>query len=173
MTPILRSECGWPVVKDPRNQAAHFTAYGVIWYAASDDLAFLVRHVLAQWNAHVEKIDFQDEKVRDDWSWSPLRPVRGTTGFDFISDHCACAAWDINATRHPRGKHALQSGFSPKNVATIRNLLASITDDDGHMIFRWGEDYRTPDPMHVAVREGITAAQVRSARRKLEKAGIR
>ena len=151
------SENGWPVLT--RSQLHWFTAAGQRFAAGNADVGVLAGYLITQFDAHVERIH---GNVLDDWSWAS-RPVRGqTTGF---SNHASATAWDLNATKHPRG---VRGTFTATQISAVRKILAKIVDSHGHRIFRWGNDYTTAtvDAMHFEI--NATRAQVAQARLKLE-----
>jgi hypothetical protein len=142
---------GWPVLD--RDQLHWFTAAGERFAAASDDVAYVAGYLITRFDAEVEPIA---GKVLDDWSYA-VRPVRGGT---IPSNHASATAWDLNATKHPRGVHGT---FTTSQVATVRRILADLSG-----VFRWGNDYvNSPiDSMHFEI--NTTPAQIAQARTKLE-----
>jgi hypothetical protein len=151
------SQNGWPVLT--RSELVWFSAAGGRFAAANADVAYLADYLITQFNAHVEKID---GKVLDDWSWAS-RPIRGkTTGY---SNHASATAWDLNATKHPRGVHGT---FTSAQIRAVRKILAKIVDNQGRQIFRWGNDYQSApiDSMHFEINANRT--QVAHAQALLE-----
>ena len=145
------SQNGWPVLD--RAQLHWFTATGERFAAASDDVAYVTQYLITRFAAEVEPIA---GPVLDDWSWA-VRPVRGSV--TMISNHASATAWDLNATKHPRGVHGT---FTTAQVAAVRRILADVP------VFRWGNDYvNAPiDSMHFEI--NATATEVAAARTKLE-----
>lgn len=138
-----------------RDELVWFTAAGARFAAANDDVAYLAAYVINQFDATVERIH---GPVLDDWSWA-VRPVRGkTTGY---SNHASATAWDLNATKHPRGVHGT---YSAAQKAAVHSILNRVVDAKGNRIFRWGEEYVAPstvDGMHFEI--NASASQVASA----------
>lgn len=139
---MATSENGWPVLD--ATELTWFTAAHERFAAANADAAFLAQRLINRFTVEVEPLA---GPVRDDWSWAD-RPVRGrTTGF---SNHASACAWDLNATKHPRGVHGT---FTAAQIKAVRAILADIRDGTGRMVFRWGNDYtHAPiDAMHFEI----------------------
>ena len=151
------SQNGWPVLTP--SQLTWFTAAKGRFAAASADVAYVADYLITRFDAEVEPIA---GKVLDDWSYA-VRKVRDSAST--ISNHASATAWDLNATKHPRG---VRGTFSAAKISAVRRILADIVDDKGHRIFRWGNDYvNAPiDAMHFEING--TRAQVAQARTNLE-----
>jgi len=153
VTKLGTSQNGWPVYDDAtfRDHAVKCVVEGIsvpMW-AANDDVGTVLQD-FAEWFHHeIEPLDMPVKEVphSDDWSRA-LRAVRGqTTGF---SNHGSCTAWDLNATRHPRG---VKNTYSPANRAKLRAKIATY---DG--VLRHGEFYTgTIDGMHVEINDSAAA----------------
>jgi hypothetical protein len=154
---MTNSQNGWPVLTS--TQLTWFTSAGGRFAAANSDVAVVAGYLIERFNAEVEKIA---GKVLDDWSFAP-RKVRGSASV--ISNHASATAWDLNATKHPRG---VKGTFSAAELAAVHHILSGIVDAGGHKIFRWGNDYvnATIDAMHFEI--NATKAQVKQARIRLD-----
>jgi len=151
------SQNGWPVLT--RSELTWFTAAGERFAAANADVSYVADYLITRFNAEVEPIE---GKVLDDWSWDSRKVTGSRTT---ISNHASATAWDLNATKHPRG---VKGTFSKAKTAAVRRILADIKADNGHHIFRWGNDYTSSpiDSMHFEI--NATEAQVKQARAILE-----
>ena len=90
----------------------------------------------AEFHQHIEPID---AGVLDDWGYC-FRNVRGSS--DKLSNHSSGTAIDLNATKHPLGKHGT---FTPMQTVMIQALSKKYG-------LKWGGDYtRRVDPMHFEV----------------------
>ncbi len=143
------SQNGWPAYGNDTSHFTRFDAGGRSWWAANADVAVCAAEFITQFDKTVERV-VQPGEVYDDWSYNPdLRPIRGqTTGY---SNHDSATAWDLNATRHPRGVHHT---FTDAQAVAFRRIRESITDDYGNPVFRLGMDYSsasTVDDMHVEI----------------------
>lgn len=120
------------------------------------DAGWLLADLAKFIDQNVENID----AIRDDWGWAD-RNVRGSSSV--ISNHASGTAIDINATRHPRGKH---NTWKPEQVKRIQDKLEQY---DG--CIRWGRDFHTTvDEMHFeivvsAAKCTATAKRIRAERR--------
>ncbi len=153
------SQNGWPVFADTR-KFTRFNQAGRGWWAANDDVATCASEFIRRFNAEVERIAIPGD-VLDDWSWA-FRPIRGqTTGF---TNHASATAWDLNATKHPRGQ---RNTFTVKQRDALRKIRNEITDLAGRPVFRLGMDYEhaPEDDMHFEV--NATATQMQQAAIKL------
>lgn len=139
------SQNGW-AVHDTTSGLILFAAAGRNWYAPNSDVVVVARELLTRFNAEVESVT-ENDRVVDDWSWAK-RNIRGSS--TAISNHSSATAWDVNATKHPRSVHGT---FSSTKIAAVHRILASITDNAGNRIFRWGNDYvnATIDAMHFEI----------------------
>lgn len=138
------SQNGWPVHKTS-DDLISFVAAGVTWKAPNSDVVTVARYVINRFAQEVEPIA---GKPLDDWSWA-YRPIRGqTSGF---SNHASATAWDLNATKHPRGQHGT---FTDHQVTVIRRILRDLgAMVSGVHVIRWGGDYvHAPiDSMHFEI----------------------
>lgn len=75
-------------------------------------------------------------------SWCP-RFVRGST--TRLSNHAWATAFDINVAWNPRGKHSPPAG--------AKGSLAELVPLAERHGFAWGEQFDTPDPMHLEIGE--------------------
>ena len=113
-------------------------------------------HLCRRFDAEVEPI-----VVGHSWGWAK-RPIRGSS--TAISNHASGTAIDLNAPRHPLGKHGT---FTKKQVAAIEQILAEL----GGTV-RWGGHYRgRKDEMHFeidasAARVDNVAAQIKSGKKE-------
>jgi hypothetical protein len=150
------SQNGWPVLTS--GQLKFFNAAGGRFAAANSDVAYVAQYLITRFDSEVEKIH---GKVLDDWSWNS-RKVRGSA--TVVSNHASATAWDLNATKHPRG---VRGTFSAAKLAAVHKILSGIVDSKGHKIFRWGNDYvnATIDSMHFEI--NANATQVKQARARL------
>jgi hypothetical protein len=99
-----------------------------------------------------ELIEPIDEGTFDDWGYA-FRMVRGTT--DKLSCHSSGTAIDLNATKHPLGKHGT---FPAEKVPMIRALAKKYG-------LKWGGDFKSrPDDMHfeVEVKPGKAQALIKT-----------
>jgi len=146
-----RSQNGWPVLT--REQLMWFSASGSRFAAANADVAFIAGCLIEAFNTNVESIA---GPVLDDWSYA-VRPERGqTSGY---SNHASATAWDMNATKHPRG---VRGTFSKTQVIAIRQILSGLRDDQSNRVIRWGGDFSTVvDEMHFEI--NATPVQVKQA----------
>lgn len=141
----LRSQNGW-LVRQP-DDLHWFTAGGARFAAATADVAVVAQYFINRFAAEVEPII--GAGIRDDWSFA-ARNVRGST--TVISNHSSATAWDLNATKHPRGVHGT---FSAAEARKMRHIRDSITDDSGDRVLALGMDYtHTVDDMHVEICAG-------------------
>lgn len=154
---MTNSQNGWPIQN--RDQLVWFTAAGARFAAPTDDVAFLAGHLITRFDAEVERLA---GPVDDEWSYN-VRFVRGSV--KSRSNHGSATAWDLNATRHPRG---VRGTFSASQIVAVRRILNSIVDDAGVPVFRWGHDYRDSpvDDMHFEI--NTTRVRVAQARALLE-----
>jgi hypothetical protein len=151
MTKLGTSQNGWPVYDD----TSHFTRVkvaGVGFWAANDDVAVVLADFTQRFHDTIESITLpvSESPGYDDWSYN-VRPVRGqTSGY---SNHASSTAWDLNATRHPRGVH---NTYSDLKRAGLRELVARY---DG--VLRDGEFYQqgTIDGMHIEINAGPAAVK--------------
>lgn len=74
------------------------------------------------------------------------RMVRGSA--DTWSEHAAGSAIDWNASQHPLGA-ARDAGWSVTQVRAIRWYLSGSLGQ----LWRWGNDFSRPDPMHFELRD--------------------
>ena len=153
------SQNGWPVY----DETSHFVrtkVQGVGFWSANADVAYVLDHFTEQFHRRIESINLPADGVAgklDDWSYA-VRPVRGqTSGY---SNHGSATARDINATRHPRGKH---NTYSAAKRGELRKL---VNEYEG--VLRHGEFYTgTIDGMHVEINDNISAARVKQLANKL------
>lgn len=141
----LTSQNRWPAYETTA-KFVRFSAAGFTGWAANADVDVLFTELITRFNAEVEPLA---GKPLDDWSWA-FRPIRGkTTG---LTNHASATAIDLNSTQHPRGVH---DTFTAGQVAAIRRILNSITDDHDRPIFRWGHDYQHApvDDMHFEIND--------------------
>lgn len=112
--------------------------------------------------------------VKDTWSIAMKPPAAGPQ--DAHSDHegWACDFWASTI-----GAHTWPSRMPDDLAKIMLRIVSSYRTADGRRIFGWGAhesqggDYTktvNSDPMHVFVRPGITAADLRECRRRM---GIR
>lgn len=104
------------------------------------EVAPLLLAVMAEWNAKVEPLD-----PHSCWGHA-YRPIRGSsTDWSF---HAPGIAVDLNASRHPLGKHGT---FTPAQRARISRIVAGHTWQ-GQRLLRWGGNYTgRVDEMHVEI----------------------
>lgn len=142
MTKIGTSQNGWDVY-DETSHFTRVTVEGRGFWAANEDVAWLLADFTQRFHDTIESINLPVAEAPgyDDWSWN-VRPIRGqTTGY---SNHGSATAWDLNATRHPRGVHGT---YSPSKRTLLRKLV-----DRYEGALRHGEFYLgTIDGMHVEV----------------------
>jgi hypothetical protein len=164
MTGIERSQNGWPVLRSGAGLAT-FDEAGRNWQGANPAVARVARWIIRGFNRYVEPILEPGEK-RDDWSWVAVRFVRGST--TSITNHASATAWDLNATRHPRG---VKGTFSAAQLTVIRRMLAHLVDNKGRQVVRCGEFYEhaPTDGMHWEIIG--TRAQVEELALRLEHDG--
>lgn len=155
---MLASQNGWPVITDADDTRLHIwvipASNGTIRIRLHRGAAgFLLAHFI-MWFA--ETIQPVLGRILDDWGWSALRPVRGTT--TTVSNHCSGTAVDLNATQHPLGKRGT---FARWQYLKIRARLALYAG-----CIRSGIDYQNrADEMHHEINR--PAAAVRHTARVL------
>lgn len=111
---------------------------------------FLLAHFIL-WFAEV--IQPVIGRTLDDWGWSPLRPVRGTTGT--VSNHCSGTAVDLNAAQHPLAKRGT---FRTWQYAKIRARLVFYRG-----CIRSGIDYKNrADEMHHEINKPLADCERRA-----------
>jgi hypothetical protein len=156
------SQNGWPAYSTPQEgNFVRFTAGSPSrgFWAANPDVAVVAQRLLDRFDAEVEKLVLPGE-IYDDWSHAD-RNVRGST--NAVSNHGSATAWDTNATKHPLGA---EGTFSRAEATRINDIIASITDNAGNPVLRWGGNYRSrKDEMHFEVIG--TPAQVKQAADKI------
>jgi hypothetical protein len=154
------SQNGWPAYPTTERYT-RFNAGGQGWWAANPDVAVVFTEFIERFDAEVEELT---QKVLDDWSYAN-RLVRGSA--TVVSNHGSATAIDLNALKHPRG---VKNTFTKSQQNTMHSIKNSITDDNGLTVLTLGMDYTiTVDDMHVEVRKGVTAAQMRQAADKIRR----
>lgn len=152
------SQNGWTAYADTSN-FTRFTAAGRGWWAANADVAVVAAEFIERFNATVEAVVRPGEQL-DDWSYAN-RLVRGST--TAVSNHGSATAWDLNATRHPRG---VRGTFTAAQAAQMRRIRNEITDAAGSPVLRLGMDFTTTvDDMHVEI--NANATRVKQAANKI------
>jgi hypothetical protein len=150
------SQNGWAVYDD----TTHFTRVkvaGVGFWAANADVATVLADFTQRYNDTIESITLPVKEAPgyDDWSYA-VRPVRGQTkGY---SNHASATAWDLNATRHPRGVDGTYPGdLRPKLKALVARYNGVLRD---------GEFYTTStiDGMHIEINAGPDAVKAEADR---------
>lgn len=157
------SQNDWPAYPDT-TRYVRFTAAGQRWWAANDDVAVVFTEFIERFDREVEEIT---QPTLDDWSYAN-RLVRGSS--TVVSNHGSATAIDLNALKHPRGKH---DTFSPAKAKAMRRIKNEITDDSGVPVLRLGLDFTTTvDDMHVEINTGARrvheAAEKIRTKKKLE-----
>lgn len=150
----MKSANGWSVL-DIAPPAVAVPGTDIRVRLRPGDVATVLTYLAGRFHVEVEPLDMpvREEPGYDDWGWA-YRPIRGqTTGF---SNHASATAIDLNATRHPRGKHRT---FTAKQKAAVRRILDDLRDPATRMpVVRWGEDYSTTvDGMHFEVHADAAA----------------
>lgn len=160
-------------------------------YVATDDIAIIVQYFSDFYDENIEAIArsaVENHKkprerygtyVRNGKTYYDLVGIHSfrdkpnkSTGDD--SNHRSASAWDINGHLHPY-EYTMAgnwySGFTSSQTSKIRKLIATVTDDRGRVLIRWGVDFAKGrrDGMHYELIPGITSSQIRQAARKLEK----
>lgn len=158
MTKIGTSQNGWTVYSDTSN-FTRFEAAGVKFWAANSDVAVIAADFINWYDKNIESINLKVKETPgyDDWSYA-VRPIRGqTSGY---SNHGSATAWDLNATRHPRG---VKGTHTPAERDKLRTKLQEYRG-----VIRHGEFYTgTVDGMHFEIDDDRTAVnQVATAIRK-------
>lgn len=139
------------------------------------DVAPLLAHFVSRYDKMIRRID-KPSDIFDDWSYSAPRKGRASSVW---SDHSSGTAVDINAAREgaqgPRNykwwtkRSKRLRTFGQKRYKIMQKLLAN------HEVFMWGGStelggqYTQPknwDWMHVAVRPGVTPAEVRAVTKR-------
>lgn len=184
------SQNGWPALR--RVPATYFTApNGKRVYCANADVATVLGYVAQQWHDRIEKLpkatnDIGDPAVRKGRIViHAYRPPGSTAGIGDASNHRSATGMDILGEFHhyerscargwcgwPAGRHAYISGFSAADIAVLRDIQRTVTDDRGRQILRFGQfDFQVGyrDGMHTEIAFGVTPAQVAQAARKLAK----
>lgn len=151
---MSRSQNGWPVATSTTG-LVRFTAGGRSWWAANADIATIAAYVIEWFAEHVERLDVGQ---LDDWSWAE-RPIGGSTE---TSNHASATAWDLNATRHPRG---VRGTFTRAQVKAFDLFLAGLRTARGTLAIRWGEHYihAPTDGMHIEINCSPAEARVLAA----------
>jgi hypothetical protein len=147
----LTSYNGYPASKDP--DEIKIRSYVIQGTERKIKCAESVGPLLAAFAAEFhELIEPIDEGTFDDWGYA-FRMVRGTT--DKLSCHSSGTAIDLNATKHPLGKHGT---FPAEKIPMIRALAKKYG-------LKWGGDFKSrPDDMHfeVEVKPGKAQALIKS-----------
>lgn len=143
------SQNGWPVF-DSTDDLVKFTVSGVEFYAASHDVAYLGHDWISWFDKDIESLNLAVSVFphHDDWSWSK-RLVKGSS--TIISNHASATAWDLNATRHPRG---VKGTYGRVKRLKMRLRLRRYRDPlTGVSVLRLGEFYTHAlvDGMHVEI----------------------
>lgn len=148
MAKIGTSQNGWPVY-DTTAPFVRFTVEGRGFWAASADVATVLKDFITWYHKNIESINLKVKETPgyDDWSYA-VRPVRGqTTGY---SNHGSATAIDINATLHPRG---VKNTFTKAQRDKIKAKIATYGG-----VLRHGEFYTsTVDGMHVEINANAAA----------------
>lgn len=149
------SQNGWPVALST-DHLVRFTAGGRSFWAANADVAVIAEHVIGWFAEHIEPIDAGQ---LDDWSWVN-RAIRDST--TQTSNHASATAWDLNATRHPRG---VRGTFTRAQVKAFDLFLAGLRTARGTLAIRWGEHYihAPTDGMHIEINCSPAEARVLAA----------
>lgn len=101
---------------------------------ARKEIAPLLLGYAMEFHRLVEPID----GFLDDWGYV----CKAIPGYQVMSFHAAGLAFDLNATKHPQGRHGT---FSARQAGVIRALCQKYG-------LRWGGDYHTlVDEMHAEV----------------------
>lgn len=145
---MATSQNGWTVRFEGDTSIPLVKCPPIIGYIRGGDVAVVLGYVLEQYDKRVEDA----HKGADDWGWN-VRPIRGqNSGY---SNHASATAFDVNATRHPRGVNGTFSAAQKKEVLKI---LAEV---DGTV--RWGELYNQRiakiDGMHFEIDAGAAAVK--------------
>jgi len=151
---MATSQNGWPVLAANSPQLPTWVIparNGVFKLRLRNGSAgFLLAHFIL-WFAEV--IQPVLGRVLDDWGWSPLRAVRGTTGT--ISNHYSGTAVDLNAAQHPLAKRGT---FRAWQYAKIRARLLLYRG-----CIRSGIDYKNrADEMHHEIDKPLAACELRA-----------
>ncbi len=130
---------GWPVGTPASAIGAQFytvTATSVSMQVRSGDVACVLMHLAARFNAEVEAL--QDWEV---WGYDYRVDANNS---NWWSCHASGTAVDFNAVLHPNGASGT---FTAGQVSGIRRILA----DCGNVIY-WGGDFSgIPDEMHFEI----------------------
>ena len=153
MTTTLRSQNGWTVVPESTDPRLH------LWSIPATNGRFQIRlrrGVAGLLLAHfilwfAEMIQPVIGRTLDDWGWSPLRNVRGSS--TSVSNHCSGTAVDLNAIQHPL---AVRGTFARWQYVKIRARLLLYAG-----CVRSGIDYRNrADEMHHEINRPRAACAV-------------
>lgn len=139
------------------------------------DVAPLLAHFVSRYDKLIRRID-RKHTVFDDWSYSAPRKGRASTAW---SDHSSGTAVDINAagegaqgTRNRKWwtkRSKRLRTFGQRRYKIMQRLL------ENHEVLMWGGatdlggSYSQPqnwDWMHVAIKPGVTARQVREVTKR-------
>lgn len=136
-----RGEFGWTA--NDRSVIASYTIPGTTRRIAlrKGDCSVVLLDFMAWFDAEIERVDTGQ---LDDWGYAE-RTVRGSN--TVWSRHAWGGAGDLNALKHPMGRH---NTFSE---ADQRKIRAKVREYSG--VLRWGGDYRSrPDDMHIEINSG-------------------
>lgn len=167
MARIGVSQNGWPVFTTTEHYV-YTKVEGRGFWSASQDAAVVLDDFTEKFHHQIESINLHvsERPGYDDWSWN-VRPIRGQVhGY---SNHGSASARDLNATRHPRGRHGTYT-------RTQRLALHRLVNDDlyqvrGVSVLRHGEFYSgTIDGMHVEINASTAAIRIVADRIRHKKA---
>ncbi|BFU43412.1 M15 family metallopeptidase [Krasilnikovia sp. MM14-A1004] len=116
------------------------------------DAATVLRYVAEQFDSNVEPL-----QPGECWGYC-YKHIEGSA---VLSNHASGTAIDLNAERHPTGRHGT---FTTRQVTAIRTILSWCEG-----VVRWGGDYRSrKDEMHFEIVR--SAAEVAGIARKIRDA---
>jgi hypothetical protein len=148
------SQNGWPLITTKDLAARTAALPAVTGRVRLGDVYTVLAYVADQFDKRVEPI-----RRKASWGWA-YRAIRGATKW---SNHASATAIDLNADRHPLGKHGT---FNDAQVLAIHHILAEVD----HVV-RWGGDYwpARPDEMHfeINLQPKGSATRVKAAAAKI------
>lgn len=152
-TPIVRSQNGYTC---GRQYCASYTVPGTTTRLAlrAGDVSVVALDFCSWYDKNIESID---GGPLDDWGFAE-RMIRGSD--EVYTNHFSGTAWDLDALKHPMGKHTLSE-------ATKVKIRAKLAEYNG--VIRPGFDYHSrPDDMHYEINKGPLAVRTEAVRIRIK-----
>lgn len=158
----VESENGWRPAKvgPDRLDRSPIPGTNIVIPLLAGDVSRLMKAFIADVHQHVESL-YNARGGTDEGGWTPSNSVR-------TSNHLNATAADLNWEDHPMGPPAERAGWTPQEIAQMRELLAFYNFEGLQLIF-WAADWDSPkDSMHIQMGYGTWENQDK-VRRFIEK----